>query len=173
MRHWNRARTVADLGNLMADWLEGRISKRPGYCGGETDPETRALLPTLIAVNRAGFVTDNSQPGCDEVVQGKRWVQRAAVDGWIGDEALYRRLVTGARRMGLTVADGRAVIATEWGGRPHTAFGEGGALRDLRVTWQGTSREAFAAIQQAHHVAIIDPQWGPSDRLWRLLRQVT
>lgn len=174
MRHWNKARTVADLGTLMADWLEGHIPKRPGYYGTATDDETSAILPTLIAANRAGFVTDNSQPGEDATAfDGRRWVQRAAVDGWVADPDLYRQLVAGARRMGLIVGDGRPVICTEWGGRPHTAFGGSLSGRDLRTIWDGIGREAFAAIRQAPRLTIIDPTWGESDRVWRLLRQVT
>lgn len=172
MRNWNKARTVGDLGNLMADWLEGRISKRPGYYGSSTDEETRALLPTLIACNRAGFVTEGSQPGQDgPAFDGRRWVQRAAVNGWVADEALYQRLVSGARRAGLVVANGRPMTITEWDGRPHTSCGGRLSGRDLRTIWGGISREAFRAVEQAHEVAIIDPQWGPSDRLWRMLRQ--
>lgn len=173
MRHWNKARTVNDLGNLMADWLEGRIPKRPGYYGSVTDAETSSILPILVRACRAGFVTDNSQPGEDKpAFDGRRWVQRAAVDGWVGSPDLYQRLVSGARRMGLIVADGRPVICTEWDGQPHTSFGGRLSGRDLRTTWDGVSREAFAAIQQAPRLTIIDPQWGPSDRLWNLLRQV-
>lgn len=171
---WKTARTVADLGTLMADWLEGRIATRPGYCATDTDPETAPLLPVLVAANRAGFVTDNSQPGCDEAgFDGARWRQRAAVDGWIADPDLYARLTTAARNAGLAITTDEPMVVTTREGEPYTAFGGTIPRRDMRVIWGGINRRAFAAVKAAHFVAIVDPAWGESDRLWRLLDQIT
>jgi hypothetical protein len=72
---WDKARTVADLGELTARWLEGSISWNPTYTNGDTyaaevgtfnrppEDETKPYVHLLAAVNRAGFVTNFSQPG--------------------------------------------------------------------------------------------------------------
>ncbi len=62
-RAWEAARTLDDLGELTARWLEGTIASQPGYepgCG--PDPETAALIPVVARCNRAGYVTCGSQP---------------------------------------------------------------------------------------------------------------
>ena len=43
---WAQTRTLADLGELTAQWLEGRIASVPGYCGSPAD-ETASLAPVL------------------------------------------------------------------------------------------------------------------------------
>ncbi|WP_157881130.1 DUF6919 domain-containing protein [Streptomyces griseoruber] len=63
-RRWRSAHTVADLGELMALWLEGELRSWPGYMPGcGPDEETTHLIPSLAALNRAGFLTIASQPG--------------------------------------------------------------------------------------------------------------
>lgn len=172
MRHWKDAKTVADLGQLMADWLEGRIPKRPGYFGSDTDSETSELLPVLVAANRAGFVTDCSQPGSDgPAFDGRRWVQRAAVSGMVADAALYDRLVRGARGVGLLVPTSPVVVTT-WAGQTHTSFGGSISSRELACMWNGISRQAMGEVKRARRLDIVDPIWGRSDRPWRLLDQI-
>lgn len=59
---WEQATTLHDLARLTADWLEGSPGEHPnGY--DRPDDETESLIPTLARVNRAGFLTVNSQPG--------------------------------------------------------------------------------------------------------------
>ena len=61
---WEAARTLADLGELTAQWLEGAIASQPAYTPGcGPDPETAPLIPVLACCNRAGYVTNGSQPG--------------------------------------------------------------------------------------------------------------
>jgi hypothetical protein len=173
MRHWKDAKTVADLGQLMADWLEGRIPSRPGYYGSRPDPETSPILPTLVAACRAGFITDNSQPGCDERgADGARWQQRAAVTGWVADPHLFNRLLGAARDSGLIVVGGRAVTVTTRDGKPYTAFGETISRRHVKTMWDGVGRSAMADVLAARQVTIVDRAWGESDRLWWMLQRV-
>ncbi|MFI8784378.1 DUF6919 domain-containing protein [Streptomyces albidoflavus] len=44
---WNTARTPADLGDLMALWLEGGLASRPGY-EPHWGPDDEALLDRLL-----------------------------------------------------------------------------------------------------------------------------
>lgn len=177
MRHWKDARTLADAGRLMADWLEGDIPRRPGYYG-RPDPETTTrLIRILAAINRAGYLTTDSQPGCDEMGTGRsssqRWVQCAAVDGFIADPGLLATIRDAARRTGLTmIVDGPQTTVTWVDGQPYTAFGGIVRGRYLRGMWDGIGPDAWREIQTAHQVAVIDPHRGPSDRLWDMLDQV-
>lgn len=171
---WASAQTFADLGRLMAAWLEGHLGSRPGYAARYgPDDETTPLIPVLAAACRGGYITDNSQSGFHD--HGDSWRQRAAVDGWILDRALYDRVTRTASRAGLhviTTPPGRKnrrdhVIVTERHGEPMTGFGPTPDPRN----WDGIGRAAYQEIKGAHWVVLIDPQWGPSTRLWDLLRQ--
>ncbi|MFI5068205.1 MAG: DUF6919 domain-containing protein, partial [Streptosporangiales bacterium] len=89
-KRWASARTLADLGALAALWLEEGIMSQPGYAAGcGPDEETRPLVPVLAACNRAGFVTNCSQPG---YWGDGTWDQRAAVEGFATPEVLGRIL---------------------------------------------------------------------------------
>jgi len=105
---WASARTLDDLCELTAMWLEGAIASQPGYaanCG--PDDETLPLVPVLVALNRAGVMTTGSQPGLDVVAaDGSRWKQRAAVEFYFrAHDPAVLRLTRVARWAGLiTVA---------------------------------------------------------------------
>ena len=45
---WESAKTLKDLGELTARWLEALRLSIPGYAGGDPDPETSPLLPDLV-----------------------------------------------------------------------------------------------------------------------------
>ncbi len=85
---WRSARTLRDLGALTARRLEGDIAYQPGYMAPCPDDETAGLIEDLAALNRAGFFTEQSQPG--EIVGD--WCQRAFVAGY-ADEALSFHLM--------------------------------------------------------------------------------
>jgi hypothetical protein len=90
---WQSARTLPDLGDLMARWLQRDIAYCPGWDpddGGDggPEPETAAILPTLVALNRAGFVTVDSQPG--HLTNAAGVAQRAAVHGFCDRPTLAR-----------------------------------------------------------------------------------
>jgi hypothetical protein len=175
---WRRAGTLAELGGLMARWLEGDLSTWPGYAVAAPDDETGVLVPVLARANRAGFVTDASQPACDETgVDGRRWRQRAAVSGLVGSEDLLNALarVAEAHRLVILVrtADGisqRPGIAVTTGdGEAYTVFGCRLTRRDLRHVWLGVSRKALAEVEAAWQVTLVDPVYGRDDRLWTAL----
>jgi hypothetical protein len=176
-RRWAAARSLPELCELMARWLEGGLSMWPGYDDG-ADEETVDLIPVLARANRAGFLTDQSQPGCDGPgFDGSRWEQRAAVSGLVGDEELLYALgrVAEAHRLTLLVRDVESrgllagVTATRVDGAPYTTFGVRLSRRQLRHIWRGVSRPALAEICDAWQVTLVDPEWGSGDRLWSAL----
>lgn len=180
---WKNASTIADLGHAMADWLEGRIRIWPGYGDPRPDDETRHLILTLAAANRAGCVTTNSQPGLASCrgYDGRMWRQRAAVDGWIADTRLLDRIRTEASRAGLTVISNRPGVrshpgmpVTEAGGEVTTGFGwTPGHRRLIASEWRGLGRDALRELRDATHLTLIDTEWGRDNRLWPALNRAT
>ncbi|CAL9677820.1 hypothetical protein SUDANB105_08131 (plasmid) [Streptomyces sp. enrichment culture] len=184
-RRWKTAATLADLGDLMALWLEGEIASWPGYAPGcGPDEETRELIPTLAAANRAGYITIASQPGVDPEsgFDGLIWTQKAAVEGFVRDRVLLRALVDAAYEAGLDaeVADtldtgARGIVVTLRGGEPYTDFGGylGGAK--LRHTiWPGIGSGALDDVFHAVRVTLAAPEYGaaPGARVWEVLDSV-
>jgi len=177
LQAWASARTLADLGELTARWLEGTIPSVPGYIG-EPDPETAELVPVLAKLNRAGFVTTCSQPGLIEDEQ------RAAVEGFASWE-VAARIETAAVHADLNVIVhdpaclprwryyyGEAQTVTEVNGQRFTAFGVQVPRRHIRDSWIGYGichRDAVNALCGAWQVTVIDPEWGHNDMLWPLL----
>lgn len=179
-RPWREARTVADLGELTALWLENRLGWCPGgygtYGDGRPDPETVPLIPTLATLNRGGFLTTGSQPGeaAGRGWDGAQYAQRAAVDGHVADRQLLDRITRAARKADLLVGiDGDPIIVTTRNGKPVTAFGGRMSRREMRVVWDGVSRTALDAITTSTHLTIADPEWGPHTRLWDALNAAT
>lgn len=177
-RRWGQAESLADLGNLMALWLEGELSLWPGYePGAGPDEETAELIPVLAAANRAGFVTDGSQPGCVETIDGACWEQRAAVTGLIRDPQLLSRVRASCEGAGLTVMWFGPPNDLWWHSTPvtfrgfdvMTVFGVQLDEQDLKFVWRGIGPSAMAEVVDAWQVTIIDRCRGRNDLLWPAL----
>lgn len=173
---WAEARTLLDIGELMAQWLEGRISYQPGYGHEGPDEETSDLVEALEKVNRAGFVTDFSQPGGQWPTKRSFWTQRAAIAGFC-DEALTVRLngqlvgsdlvvlrfqpehECGGCHIPLCVSlDGHS--ENTWIGGPFSAESiDSDYADDLHP-------DGLAALHAAWQLQIVDPIWGRNDLLW-------
>lgn len=185
-RRWHTAHTIAELGDLMAQWLEGRIESRPGYQPRYgPDEETAQLVPTLAALCRAGYITTCSQPGfAGTGADGLWWEQRAAVELVVTDPVLLDPLVDAATDAGmiLRVHDHRQaatgqddpVIATTRDGDPMTAFGGRIGRADMAVQWHGINRLLRGQIARGTYVTIVAPEYGPDgDQLWVILDYLT
>lgn len=194
-KRWQAATSLLDLGELTAQWLEGRIASQPAYepnCG--PDPETERLIPVLAKLNRAGYVTSCSQPGIPPTQgwNGKLWQQRAAVDGF-ADGPMMLDIEDAARAAGLVVithltpgrgplgwltgkvlaGDDRTVVTASTDGEGHTWFG--GLLSRSNVTYlydDAVSRKGLRALLDAWQVTVLDPVWGRDDVLWPALESV-
>ena len=173
---WESATTLPELGELTAQWLEGRIASQPDYAPGYgPDPETEDLIPVLTAANRAGYVTIGSQPGEDCTgYDGAHWRQRAAVEGFADDrtlERLWAWMATAAPEVTVTWSKPTAwsVSVTEREGRRYTGFGTVMSAAQIEDAYAECSPPAIAALQEAWQVTIVDPEWGRNDRLWLAL----
>ena len=184
-RRWKSAKTVADLGELMARWLEGDIASRPGYQPRfGPDEETAHLVPTLAALCRAGYVTTQSQPGCVGTgADGLWWEQRAAVELVVTDDDLFHRLVDAATDAGMFVrvhdySRGRVpeypVAATLRDGEVVTAFGGRISRADMAIQWPGLDRDLYDQVAHGTYVSIVAPEYGTAgERLWVVLDFLT
>ena len=179
LARWRSARSLADLGELTAQFLEGLIRQSPTHCA-PPDPETADLIPVLAAANRAGLVTHQSQPGIPRDKDGS--AQRANVSGYASPEA-FARLMTAASGADLIITTARALDASEerqFGpffaitlddGEEYTwdGIGSSQSILDESYGWEChplAVDELFAAWQ----VTLIDPVWGRNDVLWPVLR---
>lgn len=171
---WQAARTLADLGELTAQWLEGRLASHPT---GALEAETMPIVPVLAACNRAGFVTDNSQPAEQPDARGS--AQRAAVSGFIDTTDLVEL----ARTLDGT---GVIVVAHASAGQEDNYDAQVVITLDVgeELTWEGARigrselnhhysdwchPDAIAALARAWQVSLIDPEWGRDDVLWPAL----
>lgn len=191
-RRWSAAATFADVAELTAQWLEGHIGQTPTYAG-PPEPETEPLRPLLASVNRAGFLTDCSQPGGT----WPGWQQRAAVEGYttpqlgrlISDRASAHGIqVTIHQGWGSTAGcdecplvtgqsslpcRGCTVVSLQ-GSEPFTTFGAARSLRELAWDYRMCRTSAVREIQAAQQVTLIDPEWGRADSpLWTVLASVS
>ncbi|OEJ21579.1 hypothetical protein AS594_39290 [Streptomyces agglomeratus] len=175
---WRAARSIADLGHLTALWLEGEVASHPSCATPNYGPdkETAHLVPILAAANRAGYLTDNSQPGLIERgSDGDLWEQRAAVIGWIhrDNQQLVRCITTAARDAGLLVCvdhPGSDIPVTKVDGQDYTIFGAV-PPEYLRVLWSARliDRDLFTTLTNAASITVVDPQYGRDSLLWPVL----
>jgi hypothetical protein len=184
-RLWRSARTLADLGELTALWLEGEIASQLGYQPNYgPDEETGELIPTLAAANRAGFLTTGSQPGYPAEFDDKRrlWQQKDAVEGFVTESLLLERLMEMADRGGYEAVvhhgprpgdNPKGTVVTACDGEPVTGFGSHLTARVLRRLYPASliHREAFAELRDAWQITLIGPEFGRS-HLWHDLHDV-
>lgn len=177
---WAQARTLQDVADLTALWLEGALGSQPGYARNHgPEDETESLIPTLARANRAGFLTTCSQPGGRSRQRNPHgvllWHQRPAVEGFIHPGPLLDDLLAAAAHQGLLavtatsdmrgVRDLRVPVTLD-GGRPFTWFGGryNPYLHD-RLCPHAAAVDIDAAIQ----VALIDEHYADTRDLWDML----
>jgi hypothetical protein len=145
--------------------------------GGIARLSALRLVPVLVALCRAGYLTTASRPGDGPA-------ERAAVEGLASAE-LADRIALAGEAAGLIViahppADlpncrwhcGLPVTVTRTGGREETEFGERlstSQIADRRRGWGMCHPDAVAALCGAWQVTLADPRWGRPDLLWRTL----
>ena len=169
---WQQASTLAELGELTAQWLEGAVPCLPMYLGVPA-PETKPLIPHLAAYNRCGYLTHQSQPGTP-LRNGS--AQRAWVHGF-GTAELADRIEN-------TLLDSDLIVCTTPPGGDNPtricvtiddsrAYTIGGAMRAsyLAEQYREEVPVALPALLNAWQIEVIDPQWGRNDLLWGRLDQ--
>lgn len=173
---WKGGKTINDLGELGAQWLEGKIEYQPGYAG-RPDEETTPLVAFLAPINRAGVYTTGSQPGIP-VADGSG--QRAWVEGYcakpiatkIAAALLETDLVVIATPPG-AASDMQLCITIDDGKEFTWASGPMEYRHTIATYSDDLGPLALAELLTAWQLCIIDPVWGRNDLLWaRLLEAV-
>jgi hypothetical protein len=182
---WLDARTLQHLADLTARWLEGDIPVEPGYCGRPAG-ETTELVPTLAALNRAGFLTWSSQPAfAGTGYDGAWWEQRAAVQGFAGDEITAEivnrtwdadlvAIVQRVRNPRTEGTDDHIVPVSRRLTETTCSFGAHLSAVDLFGTdvYGLVHPNAVFDVAHAWQVTVLDPAWGRNNRLWPMLDTV-
>ncbi|RJQ70573.1 hypothetical protein D5S17_29020 [Pseudonocardiaceae bacterium YIM PH 21723] len=174
---WSSATTLQQVAQLTALWLEGSIDSQPGYMpesGPAEETTDGGLVPVLARCNRAGWLTDCSQPGLS-IAEGD---QRAGVEGFTTPD-LADVLAAAALDAGLVVHlhDGTGwsgrneytAVTRDEQGRIFTGLGRRRSRRELNFQYSEVSRSARREIRAAQQLTIIDPEWGRKDLLWTTL----
>jgi hypothetical protein len=154
---WASCRRWADLAEGVVAWLHGEIVQTPGHCGPPCE-ETIPLIPVLTAVNRAGFITDNSQAGDDP-----------EKDAWVCGFVPHRLM-----RQLRAAIEGTPVILEQYcQGREHhgcrTPKWLFCPLPDNADFWAERCPWLADQIRTAWFVTVADPEPGRDDRLWPVL----
>lgn len=157
---WKSARTMADLGELVIAWLNGEITRTPGHCG-PPDGETFPLVPALTAINRGGFVTENSQLA--ETTGGETW--NTWVCGFAAGETLARIRAA---------AGGTPLIVRACGGKVHECGRRRFALPpcprpEVTDFWATACPGAADLLWKTWWVHVEDPEPGRNNLLWPAL----
>lgn len=164
---WAAAGGFKDLCELTARFVEGRLSYSPAYGAETVDEETEPLVPYLAALNRAGFMTMNSQPGEDS----PEWKQRAFVDGYalehvakrIARMSLYTDLHIVVAPPGSDVGYHTPVIVRDF--MPHGWSGFS-SVGEIEFFAEDCGPLAMRELRTAWSISVIDLDWGRADHLW-------
>lgn len=171
---WQAARTVPDLGQRCALWLEGSLRSQPAYATGaprRPDPETIALIPVLAAANRAGFYTTNSQSPDAAYAGSPDEVYNTFVHGF-ADYAAAERLIKLLTGSGLAWSAWRPATGAERSENLPRDWWWGHSRREITDFWgHHCDPGAVDALLDAWQFHIEDPEPGRGDRLWPLLAE--
>jgi hypothetical protein len=186
---------LLEIGELTAQWLEGRLPKSP-WQRGAPDPETTEIVPVLAALNRIGFVTTMSQPGRGP---SNGHSQRAEVSGYasreLADHLEAATCMTDLVMVKLPPVDVRSSIpitirtqkvASDSQARSHASpaysfAGSSSSKKQLRSLYSkgpadlghpSLSNKAIALMADSKRVTIIDPVWGRRELLWDVLGEL-
>jgi hypothetical protein len=132
----------------------------------------------LAAINRAGFLTHQSQPGVPLDEHGS--AQRANVSGFVSAGAfpvLMAAIADAGADLIITAARGPAledfgplIVITLDYGKEFTVDGGAMSPATLRLNYEDDYHpDAIEDLIRSWQVALIDPEWGRNDTLWPIL----
>lgn len=181
---WLAADTLLELGELTARWLHGDVGTQPGEIPGRgPSEETRPLIHVLAELNRAGLLTDVSQPGFAATpgADGALWAQRAVIRGVL-DTTRGAQLAEQARAAGFIVTHypaaprwsrrtrSAATTVTTRDGQPRLALGDARSRHSIRRQYgYRCHRGAVDTIVSAAQITIIDSAFTGRRDLWTFL----
>lgn len=173
---WGEAQTFAELCELGARFLEGRVATFPGWGAATTDEETDEVAPLLARLNRAGFLTVASQraPGPVVAADGRPERRRAFVAGFAAKPLAARLARLEAEGLWLRrhlawQAGGEAFPTAERGGEAFLVAGHGAGPEELDLFAEWIPGPALEELAHTAFLWIVEPEWDRDDRLWAAL----
>lgn len=166
---WLDARDERDVGELTARWVTREITFHPGY-GSPRDPypdlETDAIADHMARLNRAGFVTVNSQPGRfiyrEPGEEDRVYEQNAYVGALVHPDAARRLFDDRA-----TLSDEVDVAVQPAAARRAWRRGTSGLSHaDVALIFDGLDPRCVDRMQELTYVEIADQVSGRDDILW-------
>ncbi len=176
---WGKADSLADLTHLTEGWLRGDVREQPGYYGPVDVDEDDApgITAALIAANRAGYLTHNSQAGYDGQGRGRSARSHFRQLAWVTGRArpdVAERLADAARAAGFNAQfldKASPPLPVTWvDGKPFTVDRYQSAAEFGRVNYPGVGRGARTELVAARPLAITDPVPG-RNTLWPWLER--
>lgn len=177
---WANTRSLEDVAELTAQWLEGRIDSQPGYFGRVDVDTAEGLREALIDLNRVGFLTNNSQDGYDDAgYDGAHWTALASVTGFAKTDVAERlaaamdgtdfEVLAHDNKEHTWGRGERGVAVTCREGQPFTEFGAQLSWNAIAGSlYDGCSDAAMVDIFNAKQVTVYDPVPG-RNTLWPAL----
>lgn len=174
---WAAARDFAELCELGARFIEGRLQFFPGWLAPLLDAESEPLEGRLARLNRAGFLTLASQPGRPPGPDhaGRTVSQRAFVTGFAA-AGTARRLEQLGVASDLYVASfaaheqgGYRVPVGVCAGEAFCWSGYAAGPEELDLFEEHVDPGAWRALAECRYVCALDPVWGRDDTLWPAL----
>jgi hypothetical protein len=172
---WRNCTTLEGACELTARWLEGSLSYVPGYAAPQYAGENGPLSQALAAINRLGFLTDDSQPGKD--VAGGHG-QRAFVTGRCSEQSagIISAVLVGTDLVVLAFPPGESgsgqICVTLEGDREFTWLGGSGGPSYAHETYTDWTNDILAkSLAECWELQIFDPVWGRNSQLVPLLQK--
>lgn len=174
-RTWKNAQSFAELCELGARFVEGRLDSFPGWGACALDEESLPLAARLARFNRAGLLTLASQPGRTPDAQG--YEQRAFASGFcLAHEAgRWHRL----RALGLAARcfrageRGRAAVAvSRQAGAARVLAGHDARALELELFAGRIGPAAARELEECAYWSAWDPRWGREEALWSAIERV-
>ncbi|ABK04561.1 hypothetical protein Arth_3183 [Arthrobacter sp. FB24] len=172
---WRNCTTLEGACELTARWLEGTLSYVPGYAAPQYAGENGPMSEALAAINRLGFLTDDSQPGAE--MSGGHG-QRAFVTGRCTEQsaAIISAVLVETDLVVLVFPPGESgtgqICVTLDGAREFTWLGSSGGPSYAHETYTDWTNETLAkSLAECWELQIFDPVWGRNTKLVPLLQK--
>ncbi|WP_458116951.1 DUF6919 domain-containing protein [Arthrobacter sp. D2-10] len=160
---WQQCKTFEGACELTALWLEGRSHYLPGYMAAGPATETGPISESLAAINRLGFLTEDSQPGLRD--------QRAYVTGYVQEYTMgmLSRILSNSELVMICFppgTTGESQICVSLDGKTEfTWLGRFGGASDLKDTYGSLNDALWLDLSRCWGLQIFDPVWGRNARL--------
>lgn len=172
---WRAAESFAELCDLGARFVRGKLPAFPGWGSPTLDVESDAIAPALARLNELGVLTLCSQPGI--LAPERALEQRAFLCAFVEHQTWERlrvlehdqELGVSWQRRGESPARRTLVPVTIERGATRVELGAPAFEAELECFRGAVSPKALAELEQCVHFTVWDARFGRDEHLWRAL----